>query len=118
MRQVFPVPLANVLTDNGSEFKKHFTDELKRLHLTHYHTYPKCPRMNPHSERFNRTLQEEFVNFHAGSLLDPLSFNIKLMEHLIWHNSERPHWGLGLKSPVQFLVENSPAQSRKYWPNT
>lgn len=118
VRQVFPVPLTYVLTDNGSEFKKHFAQELKRLHLKHYHTYPKCPKMNAHAERFNRTIQEEFVDYHANSLLDPSSFNIKLMEYLIWYNQERPHWSLKLKSPLQFLVENSPPQSRMYWPNT
>ncbi|OHA14250.1 MAG: hypothetical protein A2909_00330, partial [Candidatus Tagabacteria bacterium RIFCSPLOWO2_01_FULL_39_11] len=54
--KVFPFSFAFmfVLTDNGSEFKKHFSEELKNLHLTYYHTYPKTPKMNAHLERFNR----------------------------------------------------------------
>jgi transposase InsO family protein len=115
---LFPVPITTILTDNGSEFKKHFATKLQEEHLTHYHTYPKCPKMNAHAERFNRTIQEEFVNFHVSSLLDPLTFNIKLMRHLQWHNSERPHWGLGLKTPLQFLGENYPGDSRMWWTNT
>jgi len=118
VQQIFPVPIKTILTDNGSEFKKHFAAKLKEEHKTHYHTYPRCPRMNAHAERFNRTLQEEFINFNAGSLIDPLSFNIKLMKHLQWHNIERPHWGLDLKSPMEFLVENHPQESRMWWTNT
>jgi len=52
--ELFPYPLTNVLTENGSEFMKHFDQELRRLHKIHWHTYPKTPRMNAHTERFNR----------------------------------------------------------------
>jgi len=117
-RQVFPVPWTYVLSDNGSEFKKHFAEAVQREHLTHWKTYPKCPRMNPHDERFNRTLQEEFVDFHAGELLDTTRFNIRLVQHLLWHNTERPHHALGLKSPIQFLGEKYPAQCKMWWHNT
>jgi transposase InsO family protein len=79
-RLVFPYPFTFVLTDNGSEFKKHFAEELKRLHLVHYHTYPKTPKVNAHCERFNRTIQEEFIDFHVHSLLNPPEFNQKLIE--------------------------------------
>ena len=118
VRYLFPVPWTSALSDNGSEFKKHFSEALRKLHLTHWHTYPKCPRMNPHDERFNRTLQEEFVDYHVGELVNPVTFNEKLVAHLLWHNAERPHWALGLKSPIQFLVEKHPEQSRMWWPNT
>jgi transposase InsO family protein len=117
MRHVFPVPFEFVQTDNGSEFKKHFAKELKRQHLTHWKTYPRCPRMNGKTERFNRTIQEEFVDFHAGELLDVEQFNHSLIEYLLWHNGERPHWALDLKSPVQFLVDNSNL-SGMWWRNT
>ncbi|MBI5153430.1 MAG: DDE-type integrase/transposase/recombinase [Parcubacteria group bacterium] len=66
---VFPFPITFVLTDNGSEFKKHFDIALRELHLTHYHTYPRTPKMNAHIERFNRTIQEEFAMYHDGLLL-------------------------------------------------
>jgi transposase InsO family protein len=83
--KVFPFSFAFmfVLTDNGSEFKKHFTEELKNLHLVHYHTYPKTPKMNTQLERFNRTLQDEFIDYHMSDLLEPETFNRKLAECLI-----------------------------------
>lgn len=43
VRTVFPFPFANVLTDNGSEFKKRFAEALRHEHLTHWKTYPRCP---------------------------------------------------------------------------
>lgn len=104
-RKVFPFAFAFVLTDNGSEFAKHFAEELKRLHLTHYHTYPKTPKMNSHLERFNRTIQDEFVDYHEHELLDPAIFNRKLIDYLLWYNAERPHWAFKNQlSPVQFIL--------------
>jgi transposase InsO family protein len=106
-QQAFPFPMDFVLTDNGSEFKKNFAEELKKLHLTHYHTYPRTPKMNAHMERFNRTIQEEFVDFHTGLLMDPVKFNHALMDWLIFYNTERVHWAFGNKlSPMQFLVQS------------
>jgi len=51
-----------VLTNNGSEFKKYFSQRLRKLCLIHYHTYPKTPKMNAHMERFNRTIQDDFID--------------------------------------------------------
>lgn len=101
-----------VLTDNGSEFKKHFTEELQRLHLTHYHTYPKTPKMNAHVERFNRTIQEEFIDYNVWLLKDPDVFNRKLMDYLIFYNTERVHCAFKNKlSPFQFLLQWSEANT-------
>lgn len=94
-----------VLTDNGSEFKKHFTAELQRLHLIHFHAYPKTPKMNAHVERFNRTIQEEFIDYHTWLLKDPDDFNRKLMDYLVFYNTERVHHAFKNQlSPVQFML--------------
>ncbi|PJB84118.1 MAG: hypothetical protein CO088_00095 [Candidatus Yonathbacteria bacterium CG_4_9_14_0_8_um_filter_46_47] len=109
------------MTDNGSEFKKHFDQEVRRLHLTRYHAYPKTPKMNAHVERFNRAIQDEFVDFHTGDLMTPALFNRKLMSYLAWYNTERARYAFGNKlSPVQFLLSlpaNQLPQERKSgWP--
>lgn len=104
-RLVFPYPMSFVLTDNGSEFKKNFAEELFNLHLTHYHTYPKTPKMNAHVERFNRTIQEEFIDYHAFLLKEPSVFNQSLMEWLVWYNTKRPHFAFQNKlSPLQYMM--------------
>lgn len=95
-----------VLTDNGSEFKKHFTEELQRLHLTHFHTYPKTPKMNAHVERFNKTIQEEFIDYNVWLLKDPDVFNGKLMDYLVFYNTLRVHHAFRNKlSPLQFMLQ-------------
>jgi len=114
-----------VLTDNGSEFKKHFSEKLKELHLTHFHTYPKTPKMNAHVERFNRTIQDEFIDYHISDLLYPEIFNTKLIDYLIFYNTERVHYAFQNKlSPVQFMISiqeskqfilNMPQECRSGW---
>ena len=54
---------------------KHFDEELRRLHKNHWHTYPRTPKMNAHVERFNRTIQEEFIDYHEQLLITPNEFN-------------------------------------------
>jgi len=124
--KVFPFPIAFVLTDNGSEFMKHFDEELRCLHLAHYHTYPKTPKMNSHVERFNRTLQEEFVDYHVHLLASPAEFNRKLIDWLIWYNTDRVHYAFQNKlSPVQFMLQlppivvpRMPTECKSGWPYT
>jgi len=122
--KVFPFPIDFVLTDNGSEFAKEFTKELKRLHLTHYHTYPRTPKMNAHCERFNRTLQEEFVNYHSFDLAEPERFNKKLMDYLVWYNTQRVHHAFKNQfSPVQYILHlkstnQLPEKCKMRWTHT
>jgi transposase InsO family protein len=111
----FPYKIEQVLTDNGSEFMKCFEDELQKQALTHWHTYPRTPKMNAHCERFNRTIQEEFVDWNLHLLEDPSKFNKKLADWLIWYNTKRGHKALKLKSPVQFLIQENPEESRMRW---
>lgn len=115
--QVFPYPLRYILTDNGSEFAKAFDTEVKRQHKTHWHTYPRTPKMNPHVERFNRTLQDEFLDFHEYLLLEPDQCNQEMIDFLLWYNGQRPHWSLNLLSPIQFLKLNHP-ECNMWWPST
>ncbi len=53
--------IENIQTDNGSEFKKYFEQGCNKLNLNHYYSRVRTPRDNPDIERFNRTLQEEFI---------------------------------------------------------
>jgi len=88
------------------------------LHKTHWHTYPKTPKMNAHCERFNRTIQEEFIDYHEEKLMKPAWFNQHLIPYLLWYNGERPHWSINLKSPIQFLLEKHHHECNMWWPNT
>ena len=123
--KIFPFPIEFVLTDNGSEFAKEFSKKLRELHLTHYHTYPRTPRMNAHCERFNRTLQDEFIDFHKSELLNPDIFNNKIIDYLIWYNTKRVHGAFKNKfSPIQFIMSlqtnnfNLPQECKVGWTYT
>lgn len=131
IQAVFPYAIEAVLTDNGSEFQRHFASELANRLFTHWHTYPKTPRMNAHCERFNRTLQEECIDYHYTLLFqdDLTDFNLELLRYLSWYNLERPHLSLTipvpgrktprLQSPLQFLHQLPPPhQCKMYWPST
>jgi len=123
-QEVFPFRVSFVLTDNGSEWKKDFAAELSRLAIVHYHTYPRCPKMNSHIERFNRTIQEEFLNWHKHLLFEDLKrFNAELFKYLLWYNTKRVHHAFKNKlSPVQFLLsldpQTLPEECRRGWART
>jgi transposase InsO family protein len=124
VRQVFPFSFTFVLTDNGSEFKKHFALRCAELHLVHYHTRPRTPKQNAHAERFNRTVQEEFANYHRALLYaDIPAFNRKLFAWLSWYNTERVHYAFQNRlSPLQFMLsldpQTLPAECNRGWPHT
>jgi len=89
---LFPYQIDTVLTDNGSEFKKHFRQLLSDQQITHYHTYPKTPKMNAHCESFNGTIQAECIDFHIDDLFNDLTtFNTTLHEYLTFYNTRRVH---------------------------
>jgi transposase InsO family protein len=112
-------PMA-VQTDNGSEFALHFDRACEKMKLERFHTYPRSPKMNAHVERFNRTLDEEFLKQHRALMRDDVKgFNDALIDWLLWYNSERPHHSLGLKSPFQAMMDALPAREcHMWWTNT
>jgi len=112
-----PFSINSVQTDNGSEFHKYFRDYLKERDITHYWNYPGQPYRNGHVEKFNRTIQEEFVDQHEMYLDDTHEFNKKLIDWLLWYNTERPHWSLNLMTPVDYLIKNC-FVSEMRWTNT
>ena len=117
---VAPFPVTEIQTDNGSEFAALFDDACKRLGITHFHTYPRCPKMNCHVERFNRTLSEDFIASNRGLLRDDLeAFNEALIDWLLWYNNIRPHQSLGMVSPLRYIVSTlSRRESQKCWTRT
>lgn len=119
-KYVAPVSLTHIQTDNGSEFAKHFDIYLKKNNIVHFHTYPRCPKQNSEIERFNRTLSDAFIKKNKMLLAyDIDTFNEKLMEWLLWYNTRRPHWSLGLISPLRYIVNTlSVKESQMLWTST
>ena len=113
----FPYKIKAVQTDNGSEFHKYFMAYLEKQKIIHYWNYKGQPAKNGHVEKYNRTIQEEFIDWNEILLEDTNQFNKKLMDWLVWYNTKRYHWSLNLTSPVDYLIQNN-AMSRMMWTNT
>jgi len=99
--------IAAILSDNGSEFALYFEEACRRLKITHIHTRLKTPKDNAVNERFNRTIQEEFME--VDEYFEPLltetclvEANKRLTEWLIFYNFKRPHQSLDYMSPFEY----------------
>jgi transposase InsO family protein len=100
------ISILKIQTDNGSEFEKYFEQTLKANNITQYFTYPRCPKMNAHIERFNRTIDEEFIRWNKyRAVLSLDDFNQKQTEWLNWYNEERPHASLNFLSPKEYVLQ-------------
>ena len=119
-KSVAPVALTHIQTDNGSEFADHFAVFLERTGIVHFHAYPRTPKMQSEIERFNRTLSDAFIKQHRLLLAYDLdAFNQKLIDWLLWYNTRRPHWSLGLISPLRYICNQLPApESQMWWTDT
>lgn len=111
LEAVYPIKggIRIIQTDNGLEFQGEFDKYLREQEIEHHFTYPRCPKINGHVERSNRSLKEEFINQNQHLLFSDLNgFRHKLMKHLIWYNTKRVHQSLGNVTPIDYLLKNMP----------
>lgn len=95
--------IINLHHDNGSEFKKDFAKACKELSLPQWYSRVKTPKDNPVLERFNRTIQEDFVAMTPFSVDEMQEFNQALTEWLVEYNSIRPHETLDYLTPLEYI---------------
>ncbi len=95
--------IINLHHDNGSEFMSNFETACKELSIPQYYSRAYMPRDNAVIERFNRTIQEEFVDLADVGLEEITVFNEYLTDWLIEYNSIRPHQALDYKTPLEYI---------------
>ncbi|NIA18344.1 MAG: DDE-type integrase/transposase/recombinase [Actinobacteria bacterium] len=117
LEQAFPYGIKAIQTDNGSEFHKYFMRYLEERKIIHYWNYKGQPYKQGHIEKFNRTIQEEFVDQNEIWFDDVGEFNEKMLEWIMWYNTKRYHWSLNLMSPVDYLLNNNMISNMR-WTNT
>lgn len=101
LRYLLDGRIENLQTDNGSEFEGEFREAVEALRLPHWHSRVRTPTDNPFEERFNGTLDREFLQM--GNLSsDCESFNRRLSRWLIEYNFKRPHQALHYLTPVAY----------------
>ena len=104
-KQVYPGTINIWQSDNGSENLGEFDQQLAIDGIPHLFIYPRCPQIDTFIERYNRTLQEEFIDYHLDTIHDHKVFSQKLADWNIYYNTKRRHHSLGLKSPINCLIE-------------
>ena len=86
--------------DNGTEFEQYFKQACEKLNIEQYYSRVRTPKDNPNNERFNRTLQEEFIQL-GNFTTDVDKFNENLTEWLVEYNFHRPHQALNYQTPIE-----------------
>ena len=97
-------PIENIQTDNGSEFAYYFEKATDKLNIKRYFSRVKTPKDNPECERFNETLEYEWL-YNGNLNLDPDKFNPQLTKWLIEYNFNRPHQSLDYLTPIEYIKE-------------
>jgi transposase InsO family protein len=102
LRYLVNQPVENLQTDNGSEFALEFERATVKLGIQRYFSRVKTPKDNPEIERFNETLEYEWL-YDCNLSLDPEELNCRLTEWLIEYNFNRPHQSLAYLTPVEYI---------------
>ncbi len=92
-----------IQTDNGSEFARYFEEAAKEARLLHLFSFPRHPKTNGFVERFNWTVQDEFLFSYEDLLLYQDDFQKELTVWLAWYNQKRPHQSLNYMTPFDYI---------------
>lgn len=96
-----PFSFQTLQSDHGAEFSKWLTVQLQARRIAHRHSRVRMPSDNGHLERFNWTLQDECLRRNPRSFA---SYRRAVTEYLHYYNHERPHLGLGMKTPLEVVT--------------
>jgi len=102
LRYLVNQPIENLQIDNGSEFAWESESASAKLDIQRYFSRVKTPKDNSEIERFNETLEYEWL-YISNLSLDPEQFNPRLTEWLIEYNFNRPHQSLGYLAPIDYI---------------
>ena len=105
-RAFYPLQIKDWQTDNGLENLGDFDKTLQRADIPHLFIYPRCPKINSIIERYNRTIQEEFIDNHLDVIHDKSLFHEQLAEYLVFYHTKRIHKSLDKMTPVDYLIKN------------
>jgi transposase InsO family protein len=104
-KSCYPGIIRKWQSDNGQENLGEFDQQLKQDQVTHIFSYPRCPKINAFIERYNRTVQEEFIDPNLHLIHDKITFNRQLADYIIFYNTQRVHKALENQSPMDYLIK-------------
>jgi len=94
--------LPRIHSDNGSEFAGEFEKACRKLGIQHLFSRVHQPKDNPRLERFNYTLQDEWLAISEVGLDEIDEGNFDLTNWLIEYNAHRPHQALAYMTPLSY----------------
>lgn len=97
----FPFPVRHIQSDNGGEFLADCHQFLEEHGITHYFSYPQCPRQQGHVERAIQSDEYEFWMWgNLASTVEEL--NHKADGWVRTWNTYRPHEALQQLTPMAY----------------
>ena len=126
LTQIAPFEIKPIQTDNGSEFHRYFQESISQSDVQQFWNYPRTPKANGKIERFNRTIQEDFVVWQMDTFMDDIhEFNRNLTDWLLFYNTVRPHHSVRINGkqvpPLKGclnMLELSTQKSNMLWTHT
>ena len=108
--------LPHLHTDNGSQFAGEFEKACRELGIQHLFSRVHRPKDNPRLERFNWTVQDEWLALSEVGLDEIDQGNFDLTTWLIEYNAHRPHQALAYMTPLSYafsqkVLPMSPART-------
>lgn len=92
-------------SDNGSEFAGEFEKACRELKIEQVYSRVRQPKDNPALERFNWTIQDEWLSLSEVGLDDIQEANQDLTNWLIEYNNHRPHQSLDYMTPLAYAAK-------------
>lgn len=93
-------------SDNGKEFAGEFEKACWQLGIQQIYSRVRTPNDNPCLERFNWTVQDEWLSLSETGLDDVPEANYDLTDWLIEYNSVRPHQSLDYLTPIEYAQQH------------
>lgn len=94
-------------TDGGSEFKAEFRSNVFKYTDRFRVSRPYKKNEQSFIESFNRSLRKECLGWSKHKPIDIPALEKELTGYLLYYHTKRPHMGLQMKTPYQFLKEVS-----------
>lgn len=94
--------LPRIHSDNGGEFAGEFQKACQQLGIQHLFSRVRQPKDNARLERFNWTLQDEWLALSDVGLDEIDDGNTDLTDWLIHYNAYRPHQALAYLTPLAY----------------
>ncbi len=94
--------IKNIHHDNGSEFYGEFEEACMGLGIQQVFSRARTPKDNSALERFNWTVQDEWLSMSFYGLDDIPLANKDLTNWLVEYNNERPHQSLDYLTPIEY----------------